>query len=71
MGASTLIAHVSYPKEVASWEYYPFKNHLHLPLELGGCRTMFKIKVINALQTRIGPSKYTSLKTTLQNAAPN
>ena len=27
--------------------------------------------VFNALHTRFGPSKYTSLKTTLQNAAPN
>ena len=28
---------------------------------------MFKIEVFNALQTQFGPSKYTSLKTTLQN----
>jgi hypothetical protein len=27
---------------------------------------MFKIEVFNALQTRFGPSKYTTLKTTLQ-----
>ena len=32
---------------------------------------MFKIEVFNALQMRFGPSKYTSLKTTLQNATPN
>ena len=32
---------------------------------------MFKIEVFNAFQTRFGPSKYTSLKTTLQNATPN
>ena len=34
-------------------------------------RAMFKLGVFNALQTRFGPSKYTSLKTTLQNANPN
>jgi hypothetical protein len=28
--------------------------------------TMFKIEVFNGLQMRFGPSKYTSLKTTLQ-----
>ena len=33
--------------------------------------SMVKIEVFNALQMRFGPSKYTSLKTTLQNAAPN
>ena len=32
---------------------------------------MFKIEVFIALQTRFKPSKYTSLKTTLQNATPN
>jgi hypothetical protein len=32
---------------------------------------MLKIEVFNALQTRFGPSKYTSLKTALQNATPN
>jgi hypothetical protein len=31
---------------------------------------MFKIEVFNALQMRFGPSKYASLKTTLQNAIP-
>jgi hypothetical protein len=36
-----------------------------------GLVPMFKIKVFNALQTRFGPLKYTSLKTTLQNATPN
>jgi hypothetical protein len=36
-----------------------------------GTSSMFKIEVFNALQTRFGPSKYTSLKTTLQNATPN
>ena len=34
-------------------------------------QAMFHIEVFNALQTRFGPSKYTSLKTTLQNATPN
>ena len=34
-------------------------------------QTMFKIEVFNALQTRVGPSKYISLKKTLQNATPN
>ena len=33
--------------------------------------SMFKIEVFNALQMRFGPSKYTSLRTTLQNATPN
>ena len=33
--------------------------------------SVFKIEVFNALQMRLGPSKYTSLKTTLQNATPN
>ena len=32
---------------------------------------VFKIEVFNALQTLCGPSKCTSLKTTLQNATPN
>ena len=32
---------------------------------------VFKIEVFNALQTRFGPSKYTSLNVTLQNATPN
>ena len=32
---------------------------------------MFRIEVFNALQTRFGPSKYTSLKTTLRNTTPN
>ena len=32
---------------------------------------VFKIEVFNALQTWFGTSKYTSLKTTLQNATPN
>jgi hypothetical protein len=32
---------------------------------------MFKTEVFNALQMRFGPSKYMSLKTTLQNATPN
>jgi hypothetical protein len=32
---------------------------------------MFKIEVFNALQMRFGPSKYTSLKITLENAIPN
>ena len=32
---------------------------------------VFKIEVFSALQTRIGSSKYTSLKTTLQNATSN
>jgi hypothetical protein len=32
---------------------------------------VFKIEVFNALQTRFGPSKYTSIKTALQNATPN
>jgi hypothetical protein len=32
---------------------------------------VFKIEAFNALQMRFGPSKYTSLKTTLQNATPN
>ena len=31
---------------------------------------MFKIEVFNALHTRFGPSKYTSLKTTLHNTTP-
>ena len=31
---------------------------------------MFKIEVFNALQMRFGPSKYTSLKTTLQETQP-
>ena len=34
-------------------------------------QSMFKIEVFNALQMRCGPSKYTSLKTTLQIATPN
>ena len=37
----------------------------------GGPQSVFKIEVSNALQTRYGPSKYTSLKTTLHNAIPN
>jgi hypothetical protein len=32
---------------------------------------VFKIEVFNALQTQFGPSKYTSLNLTLQNATPN
>ena len=32
---------------------------------------MFKIEVFNAFQTRFGPSKYTSLRTTLRNVIPN
>ena len=32
---------------------------------------VFKIEVFNALQMQFGPSKYTSLKKTLQNATPN
>jgi hypothetical protein len=32
---------------------------------------MFKIEVFNALQTQLGPSKYTSLKIALQNTTPN
>ena len=36
-----------------------------------GWETMFKVEVINALQTRFGPSQYTSLKTTLQSATQN
>ena len=31
---------------------------------------MFEIEVFNALQTRFGPSKYTSLRTTLQKRNP-
>ena len=38
--------------------------------EQGLC-TLFEIEVFNALPTRFGPSKYTSLKTTLQNTNPN
>jgi hypothetical protein len=33
-------------------------------------QALFKIEVFNAIQTRFGPSKFTSLKTTLQNATP-
>jgi len=33
--------------------------------------SVFKIEVFNALQTWVGPSKYTSPKTTLQIATPN
>jgi hypothetical protein len=42
-------------------------------LDVRDCRgqLMFKIEVFNALQTRFGPSKFTSLKATLQNATPN
>ena len=32
---------------------------------------VFKIKVLNAVQMRSGPSKSTFLKTTFQNATPN
>jgi hypothetical protein len=32
---------------------------------------MLKIEVFNALQTQFGPSKYTSLKTTVSNVIPN
>ena len=32
---------------------------------------VFKIEVLNAFQMRFGASKYTYLKTTLQNATPN
>jgi hypothetical protein len=39
--------------------------------ESADMRAVFKIEVFNALQTRFGPSIYTSLKTTLQNATPN
>jgi hypothetical protein len=35
-----------------------------------GLWTMFKIEVLNALQTHFGPSIYTSLKISLQNATP-
>jgi hypothetical protein len=31
---------------------------------------VFKVEVFNALQMQFGPSKYTSLKTTLQIATP-
>jgi hypothetical protein len=43
-----------------------------LARELMGGRSQlaFKNEVFNALQTRFGPSKYTSLRTTLQNATP-
>ena len=34
-------------------------------------RAVSKIEVFNALQTRFGSLKYTSSKTTLQNAIPN
>ena len=50
-------------------------NIQDLELSMGGAvwkgDPMFKIEVFNALQTRFGPSKYTSLKTTFQNATPN
>ena len=35
------------------------------------CLAVFKIEAFNALQLRFGPSKFTSFKTTLQNATPN
>ena len=44
----------------------PSSSFAHHPLA-----PMFKIKVFNALQTRLGPAKSTSLKTTLQNITPN
>jgi hypothetical protein len=37
----------------------------------GTLTSVFKIEVFNALQTRFGPSKHTSLKTTFQNATPD
>jgi hypothetical protein len=45
----------------AFWEVVPGEAQ-------GGVPPVFKIEVFSALQMRFGPSKYTSLKTTLHNA---
>ena len=42
-------------------------SHMGLPL----IHPMFKVEGFNAFQMWFGPSKYTSLKTTLRNATPN
>ena len=51
-------------KSPSKWNSYEGFNLEH-------CRPVFNIEAFNALQTWFGPSKYTSLKTTLQNATPN
>jgi hypothetical protein len=47
--------------------YYPSPNSLSRKI----MHSTFKIEVFNALQMWFNPSKYASLKTTLQNATPN
>ena len=56
-----------------SASFFPYKKFIKILLRqyFDAMSLVYKIKLFNALQTQFGSSKYTSLKTNLQNATLN